>query len=74
MLHKGLSCGRLRGNSSTFQMSREGVNSGIKRYQVARAKGDWRPRVGVLMQQQQQQQQRLAAMLRSSICTQWDQI
>lgn len=31
--------------SSTFQMSKEGVNSGLKSYQAVRAKGDWHPQV-----------------------------
>lgn len=38
-------CEVIEVKSSTFQMSKEGVNSSLKRYRVVRVKGDWRPQV-----------------------------
>lgn len=68
MLQKGLRCGRLRGKSSTFPMSREGVNSGLKRYQVVRAKGDWCPEILSVCSSTD----RAAFSCQAAVCTRWD--
>lgn len=56
-------------------MSQEAVNADLKRYQVVSIKEDCCPQVlSIVSVPVLMQQQLLAAMLRSSICTEWNKI